>query len=76
MVVGNVSKIVNFLTRGQSMQSLLFSGASSSAQRAQQRLLVADLLPVLPTVATEILPELAQKLVSRVGARFVRELYI
>ena len=69
MVVGNVSKIVRFLTRGQSMQSLFSPGASGRA-------FVSQLLPAIPTVATEILPELMQKLVSRIGARIVRELYV
>jgi hypothetical protein len=69
MVVGNVSKIVRFLTRGQGMQSLFSPGASGRA-------FVSQLLPAIPTVATEILPELMQKLVSRIGARIVRELYV
>lgn len=75
-VVGNVAKIVSFLTRGQSLQAMMMPGAMSAAQVAQQRAFVADLLPVLPTVATEVLPELAQKLASRIGARLVRELYM
>ena len=75
-VVGNVAKIVSFLTRGQSIQAMMLPGAMTPAQAAQQRALVADLLPVLPTVATEVLPDLVQKLASRIGARLVRELYM
>ena len=74
-VVGNVSKIVNFLTRGQNMQSMFLPGASAT-DRARQRMFVNELLPTIPKVATEILPELVQKLVSRIGARLVREIYM
>lgn len=38
--------------------------------------LLAELLPMAPTIATEIMPELTQRLASRVAARFVREVYL
>ncbi len=76
LVVENVTKIINFLTRGQGLQSMFNPGTASAAQQAQQRAFAAELLPVLPMVATEILPALAQKLISRIGARLVRELYM
>jgi hypothetical protein len=62
-VVDNVVKIVNFLTKG----SLSGSGPDPS--------LVFELLPVLPTVAREVLPQVTSQLVSRISARAVRELY-
>jgi hypothetical protein len=37
---------------------------------------LAELLPVLPSVAGEVLPELSRMLVSRISARLVRELYV
>jgi hypothetical protein len=36
---------------------------------------MAELLPVLPTVATEVMPQLTSALISRISARVVRELY-
>jgi hypothetical protein len=62
-VVDNVVKIVNFLTKG----SLSGSGPDPS--------LVLELLPVLPTVAREVLPQVTSQLISRISARAVRELY-
>ena len=76
LVVGNVTKIVTFLTHGQNLQSMFLPGMASPLQLASQRAFVAEMLPVLPLVATEILPELVQKLGSRIGARLVRELYL
>lgn len=62
-VVENVVKIVNFLTKG----SLSGSGPDPA--------LVLELLPVLPTVAREVLPQVTAQLISRISARAVRELY-
>ena len=75
-IVENMAKIFNFLTRGQDLASLATPGSQMAAQQLQQRAFMAERLPVLPTVATEILPQLVQRLVSRIGARLVRELYI
>jgi hypothetical protein len=62
-VVDNVVKVVNFLTKGS------LSGAGPDPA------LVWELLPVLPTVAREVLPQVSSMLVSRISARAVRELY-
>lgn len=62
-VVDNVVKIVNFLTKG----SVSSSGPDPT--------LVLELLPVLPTVAQEVLPQVTTQLISRISARAVRELY-
>lgn len=37
---------------------------------------VQELLPVLPSVATQLVPEIANRLVSRIVARTLRELAI
>jgi hypothetical protein len=62
-VVDNVVKIVNFLTKGS------LSGSAPDAS------LVLELLPVLPTVAREVLPQVTSQLFSRISARALRELY-
>eukprot|EP00878_Enallax_costatus_P030877 GHUV01033684.1.p1 GENE.GHUV01033684.1~~GHUV01033684.1.p1 ORF type:complete len:571 (+),score=153.33 GHUV01033684.1:111-1715(+) len=62
-VVDNVVKIVNFLTKG-----------SMNGSRPDPAL-VWELLPVLPTVAQEVLPQVTTQLISRISARAVRELY-
>eukprot|EP00775_Hariotina_reticulata_P008944 gene8944-9121_t len=62
-VVENVVKVVNFLTKGS------LNGAGPDPA------LVWELLPVLPTVAREVLPQVSSMLVSRISARAVRELY-
>jgi hypothetical protein len=36
---------------------------------------VRELLPVLPTVATQLLPEIVNRLTSRVMARALREIF-
>lgn len=64
-VVANVTKIANFLAGGD---------ASRLLQAADPRM-AQELLPFLPAVANEILPELVQRLSSRIAARAVRELY-
>ncbi|WIA14252.1 hypothetical protein OEZ85_002788 [Tetradesmus obliquus] len=63
-VVDNVVKIVNFLTKG----SLSGAGPADAS-------LLLELLPVLPTVAREVLPQVTSQLISRISARAVRELY-
>jgi aarF domain-containing kinase len=59
-VVENVAKIVNFLAGG-SISKAINPGA------------LRELLPYLPGLATEIIPELSRRLVSRIAARAVRE---
>lgn len=63
--VDSVMKLLRFLAGGSgagSVQSLL-TGSN-------------DLLPLLPRVAGEIVPQVATRLASRIGARFVREFYL
>lgn len=54
---------MNFLTKG----SLNGSGPDAS--------IVLELLPVMPTIAREVLPQITSMLISRISARAVRELY-
>jgi hypothetical protein len=54
---------VNFLTKG----SLNGTGPDPN--------LVLELLPVMPTIAREVLPQITTMLISRISARAVRELY-
>jgi len=66
-LVDNVVKLVDFLSRGTHTRTS--SGPLDPA-------MVADVLPLMPALATEVLPELTQRLASRVAARLVRELYM
>ena len=50
------------------------SSSSSSTNEVLQ--LTRELAPLLPAVATEIMPELSSRLASRIAARFIRENFI
>lgn len=78
--VANVTKLLNFLTGGE-MTAILQAGGgpgrgSPGARRQAQLLVLQELLPFLPSVATEMVPQLTERLVSRILARTLRELYI
>lgn len=66
-VVENMVTIFDWLLGGSAGMRLLSRPDPS---------LLADLLPYLPDVATEILPDLAKRLSSRIVARAMRELYV
>lgn len=68
-VVENLAKLVDFLGKGGA------AGSSADAARARAGVAV-ELLPYLPTVAQEVLPELGGQLLSRISARVVREVFI
>lgn len=68
MVLANVEKLLNFL--------LNRSSTSAAPSLESNALLVREMLPLLPTVAQELLPEVSRRLATRVGARVIRELYI
>eukprot|EP00877_Chromochloris_zofingiensis_P007733 jgi/Chrzof1/3212/Cz12g16050.t1_COQ8 len=77
LVVDNVAKIVSFLTRGTS--STIDNSSSNSRMSSSLRdgsALLSQLLPVLPQVAYQVLPQLSRALISRISARIVRELYV
>ena len=60
-------QIVNFLTGGNGSR-LLAGGLDPRG--------AAELLPYLPSVALEVVPELSARLASRVSARLLRELFL
>ena len=65
-VVQNVAKVLNFLAGGNAANVVYgFMGPSGR-----------ELLPYLPGVATEMLPEFSRKLFSRVAARSLREVFV
>ncbi|GAB4818789.1 hypothetical protein N2152v2_005835 [Parachlorella kessleri] len=66
-VVENVAKLVDFLTGGSTLR-LLGPGGDPAALR--------ELLPFLPSVATQMVPEVSRKLLSRISARLIREVFI
>ena len=59
--VESVTKLLNFLLKG--------------SRAADPSTVVRDLGPLLPAVATEVLPELISRLNSRVAARTIREVF-
>ena len=59
--VESVTKLLNFLLRG--------------SRTADPSKVVRELGPLLPAVATEVLPELISRLNSRVAARTIREVF-
>jgi aarF domain-containing kinase len=66
-VVSNVAKVVNFLAGGRLSSTGFFSFDPATA---------AELLPYLPGVATEVLPELTRKLFGRITARVLRDVFV
>lgn len=52
------------------------AGANQQAMVSEGVAVAGELLPVLPAVATEIVPQLIGRLASRVAARAVREVFV
>lgn len=75
-VVENLAKIVDFLTKGGSGGGAAGGLGNPLAITAAGADVAAELLPYLPAVAQEVLPELGRQLVSRISARFVREVFV
>lgn len=73
-MVANLAVIGNFLAGGRAGQQATAAPVEELAAAAPK--LLQELMPFLPAVATEVLPQLTQRLVSRIAARAVRELYI
>jgi aarF domain-containing kinase len=78
-VVDNVQTLIAFLSTGGRNAG---GGAASSSSAPPRpgaldlQAVLRELLPLLPTVARETLPELGTALLSRISARVVRELYV
>lgn len=73
-VLANLAVISNFLAGGRAGEQAAAAPMRELAASAPR--LAQDLLPFLPAVATEVLPQLTQRLASRIAARALRELYI
>lgn len=73
-VVDNLSKLIAFFTQGQRAASFLRTEGSDGSGAAVA--VVSELMPVLPSVATEVVPQLMARLTSRVVARIVRDVYM
>eukprot|EP00897_Mesotaenium_endlicherianum_P003763 jgi/Mesen1/3414/ME000192S02579 len=69
-VLLNVKRVVDFLVEGTPAARESRVGNVNAAE------LWRELLPVLPNVASQIAPEVALRLTSRVVARTIRELYL
>jgi aarF domain-containing kinase len=70
IVLNNVRRIVGFLSAGTPSSRSLSQGGPMEVMEV-----VRELLPVLPTVATHLLPEIVNRLTSRVMARTLREIF-
>ncbi|GBG74677.1 hypothetical protein CBR_g19084 [Chara braunii] len=71
-VVDNVKKILEFFAAGTPLEDRL-----ARAQGMQALMQVArDLLPFLPNVATQIVPEVMNRLFGRIMARFIRDNFL
>ena len=66
IVVQNLAKVVNFLSGGNAV--FAFSGFVNPAAR--------DLLPYMPELASEVLPEFSRRLFSRISARILRDVFV
>jgi aarF domain-containing kinase len=71
VVLNNMRRIVAFLSTGSpAARSVSAQGDVNISE------VVRDLMPVLPDVARNILPELVNRLTSRVAARTLREIFL
>ncbi|XP_026400957.1 uncharacterized protein LOC113296820 [Papaver somniferum] len=69
IVLNNVQKVVGFLTAGTSNSRT--NGQDINAAQAIQ-----ELLPILPGISAQILPEVLSRLSSRMLARLVRDVFL
>eukprot|EP00850_Spirogloea_muscicola_P023767 SM000387S14684 [mRNA] locus=s387:58799:61633:+ [translate_table: standard] len=75
VVLGNVRRILEFLTAGSPAARSLSPGAGANS-RVDVWELARELAPLWPAVATQLLPEIVLRLSSRVSARLLRELFL
>uniref|UniRef100_A0A0D6R6K3 Protein kinase domain-containing protein n=1 Tax=Araucaria cunninghamii TaxID=56994 RepID=A0A0D6R6K3_ARACU len=71
IVLNNVRRILEFLTAGSSFSNYLNQGRGLDNLEV-----LREFLPVMPGVATRVLPEIMNRLSSRVLARLLRELFL
>ena len=68
--VESVTKLLNFLLRGSRSGEVADLRSGGDPAR-----LISELGPLLPAVATEVLPELISRLNSRIAARAIRDVF-
>ncbi|PSR98449.1 UbiB domain protein [Actinidia chinensis var. chinensis] len=69
VILNNVQKILEFLTAGSSVPR-------SSNQSVDVTRVVQELLPILPGLSANVLPEVLSRLSSRVLARLIRDTFL
>ncbi|XP_024019751.1 uncharacterized protein LOC21402847 [Morus notabilis] len=69
VILNNVQKIVEFLTAGSSI-------SRTSNQGINVAQVIQELLPVLPGISATILPEVVNRLTSRILARVIRDTFL
>ncbi|KAF5464954.1 hypothetical protein F2P56_014991 [Juglans regia] len=69
VILNNVQKIVEFLTAGSSISRTSNQGVVVSQ-------VIQELLPVLPGISATVLPEVLNRLSSRVLARIIRDTFL
>ena len=82
-VVKNIVKVVNFLSSSEVVTQAQGDGLVVPNPRALQQAasgvnpdVVRDVLPLLPSLANEVVPKVTSKLVNRIAARAVRSLFV
>lgn len=79
--LASTTKLLNFLLRGKRSDNLGdlnandFTNFASGTSRANQQKAFNEISPFLPAVATQIVPELASRLSSRLAARAIRDVF-
>ena len=66
-VVENVGKLANFLSGGSTARAL--TGRLDPVA-------LAEIAPLLPNVAGQVVPEVSRRLAGRIAARLIREVYL
>mmetsp|Transcript_9480 Transcript_9480/g.16300 ORF Transcript_9480/g.16300 Transcript_9480/m.16300 type:complete len:164 (-) Transcript_9480:286-777(-) len=69
LVIKNTARLLDFLAGNQNQNGA--PGFSAESAR-----LLRSLLPLLPDVTQQILPEVTARLTSRVASRFIRDVFI
>ncbi|KAH7416531.1 hypothetical protein KP509_14G095700 [Ceratopteris richardii] len=71
IVVNNTKKVLSFLIDGTPAADTLDQNSSIKVLE-----ITRELLPLLPSITAEVLPEVVNRFVSRVVARFLREAFL
>jgi len=76
LILRNAEKVLRFLGGKLNAPPRSDGAPSDSGAQEQQTYLAEVVLPAIPSLAVELLPELSSKLLSRTSARFLREAYL